>query len=132
MNSYTMRQPSRVQICPRVNLWVEVGPWVRDHQGDLVGLAGYDRAVTSEHDDVPAGFSFPRSSQLHKAPPPRKFAAVADATDSVGVDDHDKKSQAVVAAAAPAAPGHGRPVGAGNALAFHAWKKAPPNPPSSH
>ncbi len=87
-------------------------------------MPGSSDEVNSDHDALPAGFSFPRSSRLLKAPTQRKGAGVADATDSMGADDHEKKSQAVVAVPAPAAPGHGRPAGAGNALAFHAWKKS--------
>jgi hypothetical protein len=88
--------------------------------------------VTSA-DDMPEGFSFPRSSQLLKAPPRRRGPAVdvAAAAASLGDDDHLKKAQAVIAPTAPADPGHGRPVGAGNALAFHAWKKAPPKSTST-
>jgi hypothetical protein len=52
---------------------------------------------------------------------------VTDAVDGGDVVDADdaKKLQAVVTAETPADPSHGRPAGASNALAFHAWKKGP-------
>ena len=80
------------------------------------------------HDDdapAPEGYSRPVDKRLLKAPPADAPAAPAEAA----VDDEAlKKAAKATTAAPPAAPDHGRPKGAGNALAFHNWKK-PDNKP---
>lgn len=83
-----------------------------------------------DDDDFPDGFSFIRSRRLTKAPPPDRSATVD--TPAATLDPHDPaRKAAAVVAAAPTDPGHGRPAGAGNALAFHAWKKPPPKSDTS-
>ncbi len=76
----------------------------------------------SAPDDVPEGFEFSRSRQLAKAPPPERISP----TDEPAATLEEAKKPAVAVAAGPAAPAHGRPPGAGNALAFHNWRKTPP------
>jgi hypothetical protein len=78
----------------------------------------------SDPDDVPEGFEFSRSRQLAKAPPPERISP----TDEPAATLEEARKPAVAVAAGPAAPSHGRPAGAGNALAFHHWKKTPPKP----
>jgi hypothetical protein len=76
----------------------------------------------SDPDDVPEGFEFSRSRQLAKAPPPERPG------DEPAATLEDAKKPPVAVSAGPVAPAHGRPAGAGNALAFHNWKKTPPKP----
>lgn len=85
----------------------------------------------TDPDDTPEGFSFPRSGRLAKAPPPERKAGPADGPAATLDDDDPARKAAATVASAPVDPGHGRPAGAGNALAFHAWKKAPPKSTSS-
>lgn len=73
-------------------------------------------------DDAPEGYSRPIRAKLAKAPPPEKAEAKEAAVD----DEALAKAAKQTTAAEPAAPDHGRPKGAGNALAFHEWKKKPP------
>ena len=70
---------------------------------------------------VPAGYSRPTSRRMAKAPPPE---APVEAT----IDDEELKKAARTVAAGTAAPTHGRPAGASNALAFHGWQKPTPKP----
>jgi hypothetical protein len=78
--------------------------------------------MTSDDDTAaPEGYARPVTRRMTKAPPP-------DDVDAVAADTLERTA----AAAAPlpaAAPAHGRPKGAGNAVAFHEWKK-PPKPGS--
>lgn len=60
---------------------------------------------------------------MMKAPPP-------EAPIEASIDDEELKKAAKTLAAGAAAPAHGRPAGAGNALAFHGWKK-PGNSPDT-
>jgi hypothetical protein len=54
---------------------------------------------------------------MMKAPP-------AEAPIEAAINDEElKKAAKVTDAGVAAAPAHGRPAGAGNALAFHGWKK---------
>lgn len=76
----------------------------------------------SDPDDVPEGFEFSRSRELAKAPPPERQSP----GDEPAATLESARKPALDVAAGPVAPAHGRPVGAGNALAFHHWKKAPP------
>jgi hypothetical protein len=71
-------------------------------------------------DDVPAGFLFELPAELAKVAPatPRTAKAPNDA-DEAGL----QRAARVVAVAPPVSVEHGRPQGAGNALAFHAWRK---------
>jgi hypothetical protein len=70
-------------------------------------------------DDVPADFLFELPGALAKAPAPERPAALTpSAAEEAGLQ---KAARAV--AASPSHVGHGRPAGAGNALAFHAWRK---------
>jgi hypothetical protein len=73
-------------------------------------------------DDVPEGFLFELPSELSKAAPPPRAAANAP---SAAQEAELAKAARVVAAAAPASVQHGRPAGAGNAMAFHTWRKDP-------
>ena len=75
------------------------------------------------HDDdtaAPEGYSRPVTRRMTKAPPPDNDVAGA-------VDDGLEPATAKTTTVAPPAPAHGRPKGAGNAVAFHEWKK-PPKP----
>jgi hypothetical protein len=75
--------------------------------------------VDSDDDAAPAGYSRPVSRRLLKDPPP-------EAPVEAVIDDEELKKAAKATAAAPAAPAHGRPKRAGNALAFPEWQKKPP------
>ncbi len=82
-------------------------------------------------DKDPAGFEFSPSSRLKKHGP-RSSAQASDTADDT-IDGTDRRSKAVISTDAPDV-GHGRPAGAGNALAFHSWGKsgkAPPKPDTS-
>lgn len=73
-------------------------------------------------DDAPEGFLFELPSELSKAaPPPRPVANAPDAAQEAEL----AKAARAVAAPGPASVQHGRPKGAGNALAFHTWGKDP-------
>ena len=70
----------------------------------------------------PPGFLFAPSPALAKAPPGVAPAPPAEVQDGV-VDDEASRAAAAIASGAPVDPTHGKPVGAGNALAFHQWRK---------
>ncbi len=77
-------------------------------------------------DDVPEGYSRPVNPRMMKAPPPEARAAATTTNDDDDeVDKTVKTFAGSTASQAPAAPDHGRPRGANNALAFHQFKKSP-------
>lgn len=76
-------------------------------------------------DQAPTGFLFAPSAALKKRAEPgtRRAADVAD-------DGVEQTTRPTLAEAPPPADlTHGKPVGAGNALAFHQWRKADPTKP---
>jgi hypothetical protein len=64
-------------------------------------------------------------AELSKAPPPPR------ASSPSAVQEAELQRAARAVAVAPASVQHGRPTGAGNALAFHAWRKDPNAPKSN-
>jgi hypothetical protein len=78
--------------------------------------------TASVDDDAPEGFLFELPSELSKAAPPAR--STAKAPDAAQEAELAKAARAV-AAPGPASVQHGRPRGAGNALAFHTWGKDP-------
>ncbi len=72
-----------------------------------------------DDDDAPEGFLFELPGALAKAP--AAVPPVAVAPSAAQEAELQKAARALSAAPSPA--GHGRPAGAGNALAFHAWRK---------
>ncbi|MBM4280766.1 MAG: hypothetical protein FJ137_08400 [Deltaproteobacteria bacterium] len=74
-------------------------------------------------DDAPEGFLFELPAELSKAAPPARPTAAAP---TAAQEAELAKAARVVAAAGPASVQHGRPAGAGNALAFHTWRQEPP------
>ena len=78
----------------------------------------------ADDEGAPAGYSRPSSRRMMKAPPP-------EAPVEASIADEELKKAAKAVAAGAAAPDHGRPAGASNALAFHGWQKNPPTPPKA-
>jgi hypothetical protein len=81
-------------------------------------------------DDTPEGFLFDLPPELAKAAPssaPTNVLPVAP--PSAAQEAELLKAARAVAAPAPARPQHGRPAGAGNALAFHTWQRDPSTNP---
>jgi hypothetical protein len=74
-------------------------------------------------DDAPEGFLFELPAELSKAAPPARPAAAAP---TAAQEAELAKAARVVAVPGPASVQHGRPAGAGNALAFHTWRQDPP------
>ena len=79
----------------------------------------YPAGVIQDDDDAPEGFLFELPGALAKAP----AAAPPVAMTPSAAQEAELQKAARALSSAPSPAGHGRPAGAGNALAFHAWRK---------